>query len=208
MTLSSDIGRIGLLRARKRGDHERLPARSRQARHRRLPGRPRRLRRQGALLPDAERRDVDGRGDGREAAGADVCQRSDQLDAGRGISVRKNGGDRARHRRYDDRRRPAAQGLSAAGDHDRGHRWCAHQFPHAGRVQHRARRRLDRGGRRASAPYRPAQRRLSIDAAGQGVRRRCADGNRHRRRRRPCEHRRCEPCPGYRRCFHPPLPDK
>ena len=34
-------------RARKRGDHERLPARSRQARHRRLPRRARRLRRQG-----------------------------------------------------------------------------------------------------------------------------------------------------------------
>ena len=127
-------------RARERGDHERLPARSRKARHRRLPRRARRLRDQGALLSDAERRHADGRGLCRALPGPDIRQRPDQLDPRRRLPLRRRRGDRRRYRRHHLRRRRAAQGLPAPRDRRGRGRRRAHQFPHAGRILLRPRR--------------------------------------------------------------------
>ncbi len=60
ITLSSEIGRIGLLEARERGDHERLPARPLRPCHRGASARRSRRPASAAVLPHPERRHADG----------------------------------------------------------------------------------------------------------------------------------------------------
>ena len=201
VTLSSDIGRIGLL--------ERENAAIMNACLRDLAKlvidafreRARRLRRQGALLSDAERRHADGRDLCRAVPGADLRQRPDQLDPGRRLPLRRRRGDRRRYRRHDLRRRRAAQGLSEARDRRGRGRRRAHQFPHAGRLLLRPRRRIAGRRRPARRHRRPEIGRLPADHRGAGVRRLDADHERYRRRggprlsRRPPEGRPSRPRP-------------
>ena len=122
--------------------------------------------------------------------GADLRERTDQLDARRGLPVGHQGRDRHRRRRHHHRRRRAARRLPARGRRGgRGGRG-AHQLPHAGRVLDRSGRRLARDGRRrVGGDGRAPQRRLSPAAGGPRVRRLDADRDRRRRGGRPRRHR-------------------
>ena len=101
VTISSEIGRIGLLERENaailnaclRGvgaaDRRRLPPRHRRARHHR------------AALPDPERRHPDERRLRRAVPGADLRLGPDQLDARRGLPLRSQGRHGRRRRRHD-----------------------------------------------------------------------------------------------------------
>ena len=127
----------------------------------------------------------------RALPGADLRQRPDQLDARRGVPLRRRRRDRRRYRRHHLRCRRAAQGLSAARRRSRSRSAaCAptSACPTSSRSASAAARWWSTA--RTGVTVGPRSVGYKLDHRGAGLRRLDADDDRHRRRRGPRRSRR------------------